>query len=56
MMLVGTKSDLENEREVLTEEGFSMAKILGISFVEISAKENSNVSECLRVLSGGILK
>jgi len=37
IVLVGLKSDLENIREVPTEEGFALALKMGIPFLEASA-------------------
>ena len=39
-MLVGTKSDLEPERQIETEEAQDLAKKLGIPYMEVSAKTN----------------
>lgn len=43
IMLVGNKSDRVTEREVSTQEGNQLAKELGCSFVEASAKNCVNV-------------
>lgn len=45
VMLVGNKEDKELERAVTVEEGQCVAKKLGISFIETSAKEKTNVIE-----------
>eukprot|EP00339_Tiarina_fusa_P020090 CAMPEP_0117040294 /NCGR_PEP_ID=MMETSP0472-20121206/28210_1 /TAXON_ID=693140 ORGANISM="Tiarina fusus, Strain LIS" /NCGR_SAMPLE_ID=MMETSP0472 /ASSEMBLY_ACC=CAM_ASM_000603 /LENGTH=199 /DNA_ID=CAMNT_0004750991 /DNA_START=22 /DNA_END=621 /DNA_ORIENTATION=+ len=45
MMLVGNKCDLEEEREVPTEEGVALAEKLGCQFKEASAKTRKNVEE-----------
>ena len=46
MVLVGNKCDLENEREVSTDEGQSLARQWGnITFMETSAKSKINTSE-----------
>ncbi|XP_052181230.1 ras-related protein RABA6b-like [Diospyros lotus] len=45
VVLVGNKSDLDHSREVGTEEGRTLAKLEGISFLETSALENLNVEE-----------
>ncbi|XP_065674578.1 ras-related protein Rab-43 [Hydra vulgaris] len=45
-MLVGNKSDLESHREVPKQEADSFATQLGIlEFMELSAKDNSNIDE-----------
>eukprot|EP01098_Paradermamoeba_levis_P003776 TRINITY_DN1674_c0_g1_i1.p1 TRINITY_DN1674_c0_g1~~TRINITY_DN1674_c0_g1_i1.p1 ORF type:complete len:188 (-),score=34.66 TRINITY_DN1674_c0_g1_i1:198-761(-) len=45
MMLVGSKVDLESERQVPTTEGLAYAKQNGCGFVETSAKCGVNVEE-----------
>ena len=42
-VLVGTKQDLEQERQISFEEGLAAAKELGCSYVETSAATNKNV-------------
>jgi len=44
-MLVGTKSDLANERVVSFDEGKQLAEKYGTKFFETNAKENLNVNE-----------
>lgn len=43
--LLGNKIDLEDQREVNTEEGESLAKQLNATFFETSALTNTNISE-----------
>lgn len=43
-ILVGNKSDLEDDREVTTAEGKALAKTQGMFFIETSALDSSNVS------------
>ncbi|XP_064638863.1 ras-related protein Rap-2a-like [Lineus longissimus] len=45
VVLVGNKSDLDQQREVSTEEGLSLAHLWGCPFVEASAKNTQNVNE-----------
>ena len=45
MILVGNKVDLEDKREVSTEEGQELADKYGIEFYESSAKTGKNVEE-----------
>ena len=46
MVLVGNKCDLEDAREVSTEEGKELAKLLGgAPFLESSAKNRINIDE-----------
>lgn len=50
MVLAGNKSDLEEDREVTTEEGKSLAEDFHCSFLECSAKSDINVSEVFNEL------
>ncbi|XP_041033297.1 RAB3D, member RAS oncogene family, a [Carcharodon carcharias] len=45
VILVGNKSDLEDDRVVPTEDGRRLADDLGFEFFEASAKENINVKQ-----------
>eukprot|EP01115_Flamella_aegyptia_P009562 TRINITY_DN40890_c1_g1_i2.p1 TRINITY_DN40890_c1_g1~~TRINITY_DN40890_c1_g1_i2.p1 ORF type:complete len:195 (+),score=48.78 TRINITY_DN40890_c1_g1_i2:43-627(+) len=45
IMLVGNKLDLEEERNVTTEQGQALAQKFGCGFIEASAKTNTNVKE-----------
>jgi GTPase KRas len=45
MMLVANKCDLEDKREVSTQEGADLARAFGASFKEASAKTRVNVEE-----------
>ncbi|KAJ8887311.1 hypothetical protein PR048_013526 [Dryococelus australis] len=45
ILLVANKVDLENQREVETNEGDGLARIWGCPFVEASAKNRTNVNE-----------
>ncbi|KAJ3451837.1 ras-related protein rabd2a-like [Anaeramoeba flamelloides] len=51
MFLIGNKCDLVNERVVSTEEGEMRAQELKMSFLETSAKDNTNIAECFRVMA-----
>ena len=42
-MVVGSKIDLANEREVSTEEGQELATKLGCLFAEVSATDGSTI-------------
>lgn len=48
VMLIGNKSDLEQSRQVSTFDGTNLAKRLGLSFLETSALDASNVDESFR--------
>lgn len=45
VVLVGNKSDMQNERVVAYERGKQFAEHLGLEFFETSAKENINVKQ-----------
>lgn len=45
VMLVGNKADKVTERVVAVEEGQNIAKKLGLSFIETSAQEKTNIIE-----------
>ena len=45
IMIVGNKTDLENERQVSTEEALEKAKELGSPVMEASALDGSNVKD-----------
>jgi GTPase KRas protein len=45
MTLVGNKCDLDNEREISTNEGKEMARKMNAKFVESSARYRINVDE-----------
>jgi GTPase SAR1 family protein len=49
-VLCGNKSDLEQQREVSTEEGRDLADSFGIPFFETSAKTGSFVKEAYEKL------
>ena len=50
IVLVGTKADLVNEREVTKDEGEQKAFENEITFFELSARENAQVDECFSYL------
>ena len=47
IIVVGSKCDLENERQVLTEEGEEFANAIGAKYFEISSKEQIGYSQPL---------
>jgi len=55
MILVGTNSDLENERKVSVQEGKDFATSNEMKFIEVSAKNNINVKEAFETLVEDIL-
>ena len=50
IVLCGNKCDLEDQRQVTTEEGEAKAKELGCAFFEISAKTSKNVEEAFNTV------
>jgi len=50
-ILIGNKCDLEDCREVTTEEGQKKADQLGIQFMETSAKDATRVEEAFHAMS-----
>ena len=55
-MLVGNKSDLTDKREVTYDEGAELAKFYGITFLETSAKETTNISECFSSMAKTVIE
>ncbi len=51
MFLVGNKIDLAEKRQVWTEEGASLAKELGVMFIEASAKTGINIKQLFQNLA-----
>lgn len=52
-MLVGNKSDLRHLRAVLTDEAMSFAEKNGLSFIETSALDSTNVDTAFQnILTG----
>ncbi|KAM9983542.1 hypothetical protein ACTFIY_000279 [Dictyostelium cf. discoideum] len=45
IMMIGNKIDLDDERQVTFQEGKDLARCLGMSFMEVSAKNRTNVEE-----------
>ena len=56
VVLVGNKTDLQNERKVMFEDGKRLADNFGISFFEVSAKSGENVQEVFTALGKDILE
>eukprot|EP01102_Stenamoeba_stenopodia_P004393 TRINITY_DN14701_c0_g1_i1.p1 TRINITY_DN14701_c0_g1~~TRINITY_DN14701_c0_g1_i1.p1 ORF type:complete len:222 (-),score=53.64 TRINITY_DN14701_c0_g1_i1:73-738(-) len=54
-ILVGNKSDLNDQREVSFANGEALAREAGIKFLETSAKDRSNVEEAFLTLAKDIL-
>ena len=55
-LLIGNKSDLEDERAVTLEQGQELANSLNVSFMEASAKMSMNVDELFIKIATDIMK
>lgn len=56
LIIIANKLDLENEREVKTEEIAQKAKELNIEYFETSAKENFNIDEAFDTIIDKVFK
>lgn len=61
IILIGNKCDLEDKREVSTEEAKNKAEFLGIPYLETSAKISTNIDKafndiCIRVVDKLIIQ
>jgi len=55
IVFIGNKIDLEDERQVLKEEGVSKANELKASFIETAALHNINVLDTFKIIGIGLL-
>ena len=55
-LIVGNKSDLTDKRVVTTQEGEALAQQYGISFLETSARDNTNVDEMFTAMAKAMRK
>ena len=55
-ILIGNKCDWEEKRVVSTERGQQLADELGIPFLEVSAKTNTNIDKAFYSLAADIKK
>ncbi|GIQ89512.1 small GTPase superfamily, Rho type [Kipferlia bialata] len=55
LCLVGSKADMKAEREVTLEEGQAEADRLGATFMEVSAKEDTNIDELFRMIATSLV-
>ena len=49
-LLVGSKSDLESDRQISSKEAKAFADSLRIPYVETSSKQDINVQECYMLM------
>ena len=49
-MLVGNKSDLENDREITMNDAEEFAEKNCVAFIETSAKNSVNVEDAFKIL------
>ncbi|KAG5276937.1 ras-related protein Rab-6B-like isoform X2 [Sardina pilchardus] len=54
IMLVGNKTDLEEKRQISTEEGERKARELSVMFIETSAKNGCNVKQLFRRVAAAL--
>ncbi|KAF7700419.1 RAB6B, member RAS oncogene family b [Silurus meridionalis] len=54
IMLVGNKTDLEEKRQIMIEEGEQRAKELNVMFIETSAKSGCNVKQLFRRVAAAL--
>ena len=45
MFLIGTKTDLKEDRKITSENAEDLSRKLGISYTEVSVKDNRYVSD-----------
>ncbi|KAL4440906.1 hypothetical protein ABPG74_009319 [Tetrahymena malaccensis] len=55
IILLGTKCDLEDQRQVSYKEGQQLADSLGVIFFETSSKKDINVKEAFNVIINNII-
>ncbi|KAJ6245153.1 ras-like protein [Anaeramoeba flamelloides] len=56
LVILGNKSDLEDERQVTTEQGENFSTSLGVPFFECSSKIRINIEESIHALIGEWLR
>lgn len=53
ILLVGNKSDLEDQREISTKTAMDFAKTQGVNFMETSALSGDNVTKAFQIVLQG---
>ena len=56
VILIGNKSDLENQRQISKEQGKEKAKLFGLAFLETSALSGDNLEESFNMLITEVYK
>ena len=56
IVICGCKQDLEDQREMLVDEGRDLAKDWRVPFIETSAKMNTNVTEVFEMTGRIVIK
>lgn len=56
IMLLGTKLDLIDDRQVSQEEGQAWAEAQGLQFMETSARSNINIEDCFQQVARAALR
>jgi len=56
LVLVGNKIDLVDDRQVTTEEGQALAQKLGLTYIETSAKDGTNIQDAFKMLALQMIK
>jgi Ras-related protein Rab-1A len=50
-LLIGNKCDLEEDRQVSYDEGMELAKNYDVPFLEVSAKNSTNIDQCFTLMA-----
>jgi GTPase SAR1 family protein len=56
LLLVGNKSDLEEKRQILKENGEEKAKSFNLGFIETSACSGDNINQAFEIMLKEVLK
>jgi GTPase SAR1 family protein len=56
LLLVGNKSDLEEKRQITTENGEEKAKSFNLGFIETSACSGDNIDQAFDIMLKEVLK
>ncbi|GAB1221783.1 hypothetical protein ENUP19_0084G0032 [Entamoeba nuttalli] len=56
IIMVGNKCDLENERQVMKEEGIEYADSVKCPFIECSAKTSENINQIFEIITRNVFE